>query len=235
MFEFIYQALVKIGYTHPIHPAITHVPVGLTIGGFVFDIAARFLKRPVLTQTARHCMVLALISILPTMFLGYLDWQHFYGGAWLFPIKMKLLLAGMLLIFLSTVVILGLKLERNSKFIILIYTFCLVMVLGLGYFGGELVYGSKTVESNIAEGPVVEGARIFNESCSVCHYANKTETKIGPGLQGFFNLKSMPSSGLPVSDANIRKQLKTPSQNMPSFSDLPEEDIEALIAYLKTL
>jgi uncharacterized membrane protein len=235
MFEFIYQALAKIGYTHPIHPAITHVPVGLTIGGFVFNIAARFLKRPVLTQTARHCMVLALISILPTMFLGYLDWQHFYGGAWLFPIKMKLLLAGMLLIFLSTVVILGLKLERNSKFIILIYTFCLVMVLGLGYFGGELVYGSKTVESNIAEGPVVEGARIFNESCSVCHYANKTETKIGPGLQGFFNLKSMPSSGLPVSDVNIRKQLKTPLQDMPSFSDLPEEDIEALIAYLKTL
>ena len=235
MFEFIYQALAKIGYTHPIHPAITHVPLGLTIGGFVFDIAARFLKRPVLTQTARHCMVLALISTLPTMFLGYLDWQHFYGGAWLFPIKMKLLLAGMLLIFLSTVVILDLKLERNSKFIILIYTFCLVMVIGLGYFGGELVYGSKTVESDIAEGPVVEGARIFNKSCSVCHYANKTETKIGPGLQGFFNLKSMPSSGLPVSDVNIRKQLKTPLQDMPSFSDLPEEDIEALIAYLKTL
>jgi uncharacterized membrane protein len=235
MFEFIYQALAKIGYTHPIHPAITHVPLGLTIGGFVFDIAARFLKRPVLTQTAQHCMVLALISILPTMFLGYLDWQHFYGGAWLFPIKMKLLLAGMLLIFLSTVVILDLKLERNSKFIILIYTFCLVMVIGLGYFGGELVYGSKTVESDIAEGPVVEGARIFNESCSVCHYANKTETKIGPGLQGFFNLKSMPSSGLPVSDVNIRKQLNTPLQDMPSFSDLPEEDIEALIAYLKTL
>jgi uncharacterized membrane protein len=62
MFEFIYQMLAKIGYTHPIHPAITHVPVGLTIGGFVFDIAARFLKRPVLAQTARHCMVLALMN-----------------------------------------------------------------------------------------------------------------------------------------------------------------------------
>lgn len=235
MFEFIYQALAKIGYTHPIHPAITHVPVGLIIGGFVFDIAARFLKRPVLTQTTRHCMILALISILPTMFLGYLDWQHFYGGAWLFPIKMKLLLSGMLLIFLSTVVILGLKPERNSKFIILIYTFCLVMVLGLGYFGGELVYGSKTTKSDIAEGPAVEGVRIFNERCSVCHYADKTETKIGPGLQGLFNLKSMPFSGVPVSNANIHKLLKTPFKNMPPFPDLPEEDIEALIAYLKTL
>jgi hypothetical protein len=66
-------------------------------------------------------------------------------------------------------------------------------------------------------------------------FSNKTETKIGPGLQGFFNLKSMPSSGLPVSDANIRKQLKTPLQDMPSFSDLPDEDIEALIVHLKTL
>jgi uncharacterized membrane protein len=235
MFEFVYQALSKIGYTHPIHPAITHVPVGLTIGGFVFDIAARFFKRPVLTQTARHCMVLAMISILPTIFLGYLDWQHFYGGSWFFPIKMKLLLAGMLLIFLSTVVILGLKPERNSKFIILIYTFCMVMVLGLGYFGGELVYGSKTTKSDIAEGQAAEGVRIFSESCAICHYADKTDTKIGPGLKGLFNLESMPSSGVPVSDDNIRKQLKTPYQNMPPFFDLPEEDIEALTAYLRTL
>jgi len=99
LFDFIYQMLAKIGYTHPIHPAITHVPVGLIIGGFVFDITARFLKRPVLAQTARHCMILALISVIPTMFLGYLDWQYFYGGAWLFPFKMKLLLAVLLLIF----------------------------------------------------------------------------------------------------------------------------------------
>jgi hypothetical protein len=45
----------------------------------------------------------------------------------------------------------------------------------------------------------------------------------------------MPISGLPVSDANIRRQLKTPLQDMPSFSDLPEKDIIALIAHLKTL
>jgi len=48
-------------------------------------------------------------------------------------------------------------------------------------------------------------------------------------------MKSMPVSGAPVSDANIRKQLKAPFKDMPPFSDLLEEDIEALIAYLKTL
>jgi hypothetical protein len=54
-------------------------------------------------------------------------------------------------------------------------------------------------------------------------------------LARVFQSEIMPSSGLSVSDANIRKQLKTPLQDMPSFSDLPDEDIEALIAHLKTL
>ena len=234
MFEFIYQVLAKIGYTHPIHPAITHVPVGLIIGGFVFIIVGRLFKQSVLAKTARHCMILALIFVPAAMFLGYLDWQHFYAGAWLFPIIVKMLLAGLLLIFVSMVLIYGRKPDNKSK-LIMMHAICLATVVGLGYFGGELVYGSKKTKSDIAEGPAVEGVRIFNERCSACHYADKTETKIGPGLQGLFNLKSMPSSGVPVSNANIRKQLETPFKDMPPFSDLPEEDIEALIAYLKTL
>jgi cytochrome c2 len=208
--------------------------VGLIIGGFVFIIVGRFFKQPVLAKTSRHCMILALIFVPPAMFLGYLDWQHFYAGAWLSPIIVKMLLAGLLLVFVSMVLIYGRKPDNTSK-LIMMYAICLATVVGLGYFGGELVYGSKKTKSDIAEGPALEGARIFNERCSACHYADKAETKIGPGLQGLFNLKSMPSSGVPVSNANIRKQLKTPFKNMPPFSDLPEEDIEALIAYLKTL
>ena len=234
MFEFIYQGLAKIGYTHPIHPAITHVPVGLVIGGFIFIIVGRFLRQPVLAKTARHCMILALIFVPVAMFLGYLDWQHFYAGAWLFPIKMKLLSAVLLLIFLSMVLIIGRKSESTTK-LILMHAICLSTVVGLGYFGGELVYGSKTTKSDMTEGPIAEGVRIFNQRCSVCHYTDKTETKIGPGLKGLFNMKSMPASGAPVSDANVRKQLKTPFKDMPPFSDLSDKDIEALIAYLKTL
>lgn len=234
MFESIYQILAKIGYTHPIHPAITHVPVGLTIGGFIFYIVSRALKQPILTKTARHCMVLALIFVPPTMFLGYIDWQHFYAGAWLSPIIMKMLLAGVLLILLSMVLIVGRKPENSSKLMIL-HTICLVMVVGLGYFGGELVYGSKTVKSNMAEGPVMEGARIFDQNCSMCHYADQTATKIGPGLKGLFNRNILSVSKQPVSEANIRKQLSTPFKDMPSFSELSKNDIDALIAYLKTL
>ena len=39
-------------------------------------------------------MILAFLGLFPTVLAGYVDWQHFYGGTWLFPIKMKMLLAG---------------------------------------------------------------------------------------------------------------------------------------------
>jgi len=234
MAEFVYQILQSIGYTHPLHPAVTHVPVGLTIGAFVFSFIDRVFKQPVLAQTARHCTILALIAAAPTIVLGYMDWQHFYAGAWLFPIKMKLALAGLLLILLATAVFLGLKPDKSSGNII-VYALCLVTVIGLGYFGGELVYGSKSPVSDAKGELAGKGAEIFNQKCSFCHFTDNTEAKVGPGLKGIFSLKAMPTSGLAVSDDNIRKQLKTPFKDMPPFADLSDENIEALIAYLKTL
>ena len=52
-------------------------------------------------------MTLALLALLPTVIVGIMDWQHYYAGAWLFPIKMKLPLAGLLLILLVFAVSVG--------------------------------------------------------------------------------------------------------------------------------
>jgi mono/diheme cytochrome c family protein len=233
MIEALYQILSTIGYSHPLHPAITHVPVGLSMAGFIFELVARILKRPVLAQTARHCAVLALLAVPPTVLLGYMDWQHFYGGAWLFPLKLKLMLAGLLFVFLSVAVVLGLNPAKNAKYILMVYGGCLAAVIGLGYFGGELVYGRKTPAATLDQG--LAGAKIFKQRCAFCHAANSTETKIGPGLKGLFKLKTMPVSGWPVSAANVRKQLKTPYKDMPAFADLSEKDMDAVVVFLKTL
>jgi len=42
-------------------------------------------------------------------------------------------------------------------------------------------------------------------------------------------------SGLPADEESFRKQLKTPYSKMPSFAQMPEEKIAALLAYLRTL
>lgn len=79
------------------------------------------------------------------------------------------------------------------------------------------------------------GRKLFTENCSDCHYADRTDTKVGPGLKGLFQLKNLPRSGRPVSDANIQKQLVTPFEAMPDFKDFSPEEMQPLLAYLKTL
>ena len=235
MFEFMYQTLTNFGYNHPIHPTLTHVPIGMVMGAFIFVLIAVITRKTNLVQTARHCSVLALIAAVPTALLGLMDWQHFYGGSLLFPIKMKLILAGILIVFLALAVIFGFFGETFSKLVISLYALSLFSVIGLGYFGGELVYGTKAPAAGVAGGPVAEGAMVFQQNCSACHLTDSTATKIGPGLKGIFKGDKFPVSGLTVSEDNFRKQLQKPLGKMPPFGHLPPEQVETLIAYLKTL
>ncbi len=180
-------------------------------------------------------MVLALIALLPTAVLGYADWQHRFAGDLIFPITMKLILAGLLLVLLVVAIVLGFRTENWSRNVVIIYAVCLVVVIGIGFFGGELVYGKRAPTAAADKDLVSEGALVFNQSCSACHHSDKTDYKIGPGMQGLFQLEKLPVSGRPVTEANIRVQLKTPFKNMPPFPELPEKKVDALIAFLKTL
>ncbi len=235
MIDTIYQLLEKIGYLHPLHPAITHIPVGLVMGGFVFGLCALLFRRQNFLQTAQHCMVLALIALLPTMILGVMDWQYRFAGAWLFPIQMKLALAFLLLILLVAAVMIGRKTGPASKKVFVLYGLCVVVVIGLGYYGGELVYGQKAAGIEVEESLAKEGAAVFNQSCAVCHFTDRTDTKAGPGLKDLYKRDQMPVSGWSMSNANVRRQLKTPFKDMPSFDTFSDQETEALIEYLKTL
>ncbi len=94
-----------------------------------------------------------------------------------------------------------------------------------------------------ASGPAEEGATpnggaaLFEvKGCSQCHYTDSRETKMGPGLEGLFDRERLPVSNRPVSEENIRRQLSTPYQAMPSFKDrLSEEEVGILLGYLKRL
>ena len=87
----------------------------------------------------------------------------------------------------------------------------------------------------LEEGPARQGAVVFDKDCSGCHYVDKTDTKIGPGLKGLFGRDTLPVSGWPATEASIRKQLKTPFGSMPAFADMPEEEVRALLVFLKSL
>lgn len=247
MFAFIYDTLSSLGYTHPLHPTLTHMTIGLTMGAFFFALGGKFSKSNPLLMCARYCLALALIALIPTALLGYMDWQYFFGGAWLLPFKAKLGLAGLLLILLIVAGLLAEKAQRRNTAPLFAYLLCLLCVVGLGYFGGELVYGNKFAAgvspppAPKAEKPAAspelasKGAEIFSQNCTMCHSVETTEEGIGPGLSGIFNRETLPVSGRPVSGEAIRQQIRDPYKNMPPFPNLDREQVDALVAYLKTV
>jgi len=81
------------------------------------------------------------------------------------------------------------------------------------------------------------GSEVFEKKgCVQCHFTDSRETKIGPGLKGLFGRDKLPVSGREVTEENVKRQLKTPYDDMPSFADrLTEEQRDRLVAYLKTL
>lgn len=141
MTDFVFNLLESIGFTHPLHPPITHIPMGLAFGGFTFALFAYFFKKPQLYKSSYHCSIFALIGIPPTIISGVLDWLHSYGGEWLPAIKIKVVMAVLMTIFLIVVVYLGKEAEKAPVRLLLVYSLVIVSACVLGYWGGDLIFG----------------------------------------------------------------------------------------------
>jgi hypothetical protein len=141
MVEMIFELLNSLGFRHPVHPALTHIPMGMAMGAATFRLASLIPKFKFLAKTGYHCAILGLLGILPTAFTGYLDWQHTFGGTLEFLIILKMILATILLgLFISIGLIDD---PENPKFDLrtLLYLLIVFVAIGLGFSGGELQYG----------------------------------------------------------------------------------------------
>ncbi len=103
---------------------------------------------------------------------------------------------------------------------------------------------SKTKTKSAASAPAgsaTQGKVVFDKNCGVCHLADDTKEKIGPGLKGLFKNKELPKSHKPATEANVREQIAKGSPQaepmpMPSFAGkLSDQETRDVIAYLKTL
>jgi len=141
MIDFIYQTLAQIGFRHPLHPAITHIPMGMVIGGFLFAAASFVFKKDDLAKTAHYCYTLALLFVLPTMLLGYMDWQYKFDAEWSNLILIKIILAFIFTGILLLAFLLGKKEEMDIRKKLIVYGICALVATGLGFTGGEIQYG----------------------------------------------------------------------------------------------
>lgn len=142
MIASIFTLLEKVGYTHPLHPPLTHIPMGMVMGCFFFGLLSWKANKTELSRTALHCSVLAIIFIIPTILAGILDWQNpnRFGGSYNHFIIIKIILAPVLTGLLGYAIWLS-RQGAPPKKLFIVYALCLVCAGGLGFCGGELVYG----------------------------------------------------------------------------------------------
>lgn len=108
-------------------------------------------------------------------------------------------------------------------------TFVLTVALSLATAS---LYGQA---KKMAAGDAAKGKAVFDQNCAVCHNADSTETKMGPGLKGLFKKPKL-TSGAAVNDASVRAKIDAGGNGMPSYKDILSDAEKAnVLAYLKTL
>jgi mono/diheme cytochrome c family protein len=79
------------------------------------------------------------------------------------------------------------------------------------------------------------GYHVYQSHCAECHYANSQRPLHGPGLQGIFVEKYLPS-GQPANDDRVLYTIQHGRGTMPAFGNrLDDEQTAELLAYLHTL
>ena len=79
------------------------------------------------------------------------------------------------------------------------------------------------------------GKDLFAANCSGCHFPDRKDAKVGPGLLGLFKNPKLPKSGRATSEENVRETIVNGLGKMPPFKHLKDPEINALVDYLKSL
>ncbi len=142
MTQFIYSILVNIGYTHPLHPALVHFPIGMAMGALAFMVMYSWFNKTELAPAAYYSHIFGLLTLLPTMLVGYMDWQHFYNGSPNPLIIIKIILGFILAALFGYGILLGSQGKVSTRRFFIVSFLCFVVTILIGFCGGELQYGS---------------------------------------------------------------------------------------------
>jgi len=94
----------------------------------------------------------------------------------------------------------------------------------------------KSAGSGANTAAVARGKGLFDSKCSICHYADNDQKKIGPGLKGLSKRGTFTVNNNKVNDETLRTWIENGDSLMPPFKDvLDPAQIKDVIAYVKTL
>ncbi|GFE60941.1 cytochrome c family protein [Geobacter sp. AOG2] len=89
----------------------------------------------------------------------------------------------------------------------------------------------KSPEQTVAPEQKLTGEQLFKTKCAQCHKVNNQGGVVGPDLTAIASRKDAAS----LQDFLKDPKKQNPSTAMPSFADLPADDLQALVGYLGSL
>jgi cytochrome c len=112
-----------------------------------------------------------------------------------------------------------------------------LVLLGTGLLAVLFVSGTAAQDK---KGDAKKGKEVFTTNCDICHNADSTEVKVGPGLKGLYSKGphklSDGTEHKTHTDENITKQIVEGNAAMPPVgASLSPEELADLLAYLHTL
>ena len=85
-----------------------------------------------------------------------------------------------------------------------------------------LVSGLTLAGQKDKKGDAEKGKEVFQQ-CAVCHNADSTEKKMGPGLKGLFSREKM-NNGKKPTEANVREKIDEGGQGMPAYKEMLSDE-----------
>ncbi|HEY6944273.1 MAG TPA: cytochrome c [Candidatus Acidoferrum sp.] len=95
---------------------------------------------------------------------------------------------------------------------------------------------TKKPATHTSAGSAMRGKQIFEQKCSMCHFADKEDKKIGPGLKGISKRGTFTVNGNKVTTESLKTWIENGDSQMPGMKDsLDATQIRDVVAYVKTL
>jgi mono/diheme cytochrome c family protein len=106
------------------------------------------------------------------------------------------------------------------------FFFTTAVVLGLSF---------TSAHAQLSEA-ATHGKTTFDSKCGICHNADSTDKKIGPGLKGLYARGTLADGTTKVTDESVTDRIVNGKIPMPPFKDqLKPVEIQEIVEYLKTL
>ncbi|HLZ60583.1 MAG TPA: Rieske 2Fe-2S domain-containing protein [Ktedonosporobacter sp.] len=127
-------------FGHPLHPALTDIPLGAWSASFVLDLLSLGGNRAI-QQSADASLNVGVVGAVASALTGLADWQETYGRERRIGLLHGLLNATALVLYTTSLV----QRKRKRRGIAMVCsTLGYGAVLLSGYLGGELVFGQGT-------------------------------------------------------------------------------------------